>query len=93
MDVILELSPEVSQRYQMRDQSDPMITQLTMTIDSLNISIKPQYRGDEDASSNYFFIIETKDWDECQRIATMFDQLPAVKAAYCKPEAEPAVHP
>jgi len=93
MDVIIELSPEVSQRFQSHDQSDPMITQLTTTIDSLNIIIQPQYRGEDDASSNFYFVIKTKDWDECQRIATVFDHLPAVKAAYCKPEAEPAFVP
>lgn len=93
MDVIIELSPEVSQRFQTQDQSDPLITQLSTTIDSLNIIIKPQYRGEDDTSSNYFFVIETKDWEECQRIATVFAQLPAVKAAYCKPEAEPAYLP
>ena len=93
MEVIIELSPETSHRFQTQDRSTPMINQLTTTIDSLNVIIKPQYRDEDDTTGNYFFVIETKDLDECQRIATVLNQLPAVKAAYCKPEEEPAFLP
>lgn len=93
MEVIIELSPETSHRFQAHDQSTPIIHQLITTINSLNVIIKPQYRDKDDTTSNYFFFIETKNWDDCQRIATVLGQLPAVKAAYCKPEAEPAFQP
>ncbi len=93
MEVIIELSPETAHQLQRRDQSMPLIDQLTTTIDSLNVIIKPQYRGEDDTTSNYFFVIEAKDWDECQRVAMVFGQLPVVKAAYCKPEVELAFLP
>lgn len=93
MEVIIELSPETSHLFQAHDDSAPIIKQLTTTIDSLNVIIKPQYRDEEDTTGNYFFVIETKDWEECQRIASVLDPLPAVKAAYCKPGAEPASLP
>jgi len=98
MEVIIELSPETSQQFQAQDQSVPTIKQLTTTIDSLNVIIKPQYRNEEnrdeeDTTGNYFFVIETNNWDECQRIASVLGPLPAVKAAYCKPGAEPASLP
>lgn len=93
MEVIIELSPENAHRFQMQDESTPAISQLTTTIDALNIIIKPQYRDEDDTTSDYFFVLDIRDRDECQRIATMRDQLPAVKAAYCKAEAEPAFLP
>jgi hypothetical protein len=98
MEVIIELSPETSQQFQAHDQSTPVINQLMTTIAELDVIIKPQYRNEElrnkeQRTENYFFVIETKDWEECQRIATVLGHLPAVKAAYCKPEAEPASLP
>lgn len=105
MDVILELSPENFEQFQQVEARGravptpaPMIDQLTTTIDALNVIIKPQYRdnevrGEGIPAENYYFVIETKDWEECQRIASTLDQLSAVEAAYCKPEAEPASLP
>jgi hypothetical protein len=93
MEVIIELSPETSRQFQAHDQSAPTVKQLTTTIDALNVIVKPQYRAEEDKTGNYFFVIETNNWDECQRIASVLDPLPAVKAAYCKPGAEPASLP
>lgn len=93
MDVIVELSPETSQQFQAQDQSSSITRQLITTIESLNVIIKPQYRDEEDQTGNYFFVIETKNLEECQRIAMVLDQLSAVEAAYCKPEAEPAYLP
>jgi hypothetical protein len=93
MEVILELSPETTQLYQKHDDTNPQINELTSTIDALNVILKPQYRGEDDTESDYFFVIETTDIDECNRIAQTLNRLPAVKAAYCKPEAEPAFLP
>ena len=93
MEVILELSPENARDYQQHTQSVPMIQQLLATIDELKVIITPQYRPADDTTSNYFFVIQTRDWEECQRIAKIFDRLPAVDAAYCKPEEEPAYLP
>lgn len=93
MEVILELSPENARDFQRHEQSAPMIQQLLATVDELKVIITPQYRPEDDTTSNYFFVIETRDLNECQRLAKIFDQLPAVNAAYCKPEAEPAFPP
>lgn len=98
MEVIIELSPEVAQQFQVQDQAAPMVKQLTATIDALHVIIKPQYSDQQPGpekgkAESYFFVIETKNWEECQRIASVLDQLPAVRAAYCKPEAEPASLP
>jgi uncharacterized protein YtpQ (UPF0354 family) len=93
MEVIIELSPETAVLFQQQSESDTNVNQLRTTIDLLNVSIKPQYRAEDDIAGNYFFVIETNDIDECNRIAKTLDKLPAVNAAYCKPEAEPAFLP
>lgn len=98
MEVIIELSPEVAHQFQVQDQPAPMVKQLTTTIDALHVIIKPQYSNQQPShekgrAESYFFVIETANWEECQRIASVLDQLPAVRAAFCKPEAEPASLP
>ena len=93
MEVIIEVSPETAHHIQMQDQSIPAVAQFITTIDSLNVTVKPQYRDKDDTAGNYYFVVDAESSEECQRIATLLGQLSAVEAAYCKPEAEPALPP
>jgi hypothetical protein len=88
LDVIVLLSAEAAHQLQSKATPTPIADQINKTARDLNIYLRPLHPGVQDAELSRYFVVEANTSEEGERIALKLRELPAVEAAYIKPDTE-----
>jgi hypothetical protein len=86
MQVILRVKPEpAARRKRRRAAADPFAS----VEKALGLQVQPLHPGSDDPELQRFFAVDVPDRGAAERALALLRRVPAVDAAYVKPEDEP----
>lgn len=88
MEVIIQLSPDVTENLRSKENPTPAVEQLNQATEKLGITLRAQHPGEDDPVLSRYYVVYAPSRAEGERIVASLCHLPMVEGAYVKPEAE-----